>query len=73
MSAEAADLTAASISSLPWNPDNACTSGIPNTDHDMQQRSIGFVARLTGIPLDSPLEGHLLWDVALVTPGLARS
>ena len=27
----------------------------------------------TGIPLDSPLEGHLLWDLASITPGLARS
>ena len=24
-------------------------------------------------PLDSPLEGHLLWDLALITPGSARS
>ena len=26
----------------------------------------------SGVPLDSPLEGHLLWDLALITPGLAR-
>ena len=25
-----------------------------------------------GVPFDSPLQGHLLWDVALITPGLAR-
>ena len=24
------------------------------------------------VPLASPLEGHLLWDLALITPGLAR-
>ena len=27
----------------------------------------------SGVPLDSPLEGHSLWDSALITPGLARS
>ena len=27
----------------------------------------------TGVPLDSPLEGHSLWDLALITPGSARS
>ena len=23
----------------------------------------------SGVPLDSPLEGHSLWDLALITPG----
>ena len=27
----------------------------------------------SGVPLDSPLEGHSLWDLALITPGFARS
>ena len=27
----------------------------------------------SGVPLDSPLKGHLLWDLALIAPGLARS
>ena len=27
----------------------------------------------SGVPLDSPLEGHSLWDLALIVPGLARS
>ena len=27
----------------------------------------------SGVPLDSPLEGHLLWDFASTTPGTARS
>ena len=27
----------------------------------------------SGVPLDSPLEGHLLGDLALLTPGFARS
>ena len=27
----------------------------------------------SGVPLDSRLEGHSLWDLALVMPGLARS
>ena len=27
----------------------------------------------SGGPLDSPLVGHSLWDLALITPGLARS
>ena len=27
----------------------------------------------SGVPLYSPLEGHSLWDLALITPGFARS
>ena len=27
----------------------------------------------SGVPRDSPLKGHLLWDLALTTPGLARN
>ena len=27
----------------------------------------------SGVALDSLLEGHSLWDLALITPGLARS
>ena len=27
----------------------------------------------SGVPFHSPLERHLLWDLALITPGLARS
>ena len=27
----------------------------------------------SGLPLDSALEGHSLWDLASITPGLARS
>ena len=27
----------------------------------------------SGVRLDSPLEGHSRWDLALITPGLARS
>ena len=27
----------------------------------------------SGVLLDSPLEGHSLWELALITPGLARS
>ena len=27
----------------------------------------------SGVPHDSPLEGHSLWDFALTTPGPARS
>ena len=27
----------------------------------------------SGVPQDSPLEGHSLWDFALTTPGPARS
>ena len=26
----------------------------------------------SGVPLDSPLEAHLLWDLALIMPGLPR-
>ena len=25
----------------------------------------------SGVPVASPLRGHLLWDLALITPGLA--
>ena len=28
---------------------------------------------LAAVQPDSPLEGHSLWDLALITPGLARS
>ena len=27
----------------------------------------------SGFPFHSPLEGHSLWDLALITPGSARS
>ena len=27
----------------------------------------------SGVLLDSPLEGHSLWDVGPITPGLAKS
>ena len=27
----------------------------------------------SGIPLDGPLEGHSLWDLASIAPGSARS
>ena len=27
----------------------------------------------SGVPLDSPLEGHSLWDLALITAGFART
>ena len=27
----------------------------------------------SGVPLYSPLEGHSLWDLALITPGFAKS
>ena len=27
----------------------------------------------SGVPHDSPVEDHLLWDLALIMPGLARS
>ena len=27
----------------------------------------------SGVPLDNPLEGHLLCDLGLITPGLAYS
>ena len=32
-----------------------------------------FEQARSGAPLDSPFEGHSLWDLASITPSLARS